>query len=289
MFVSEKELNADLCLESGQVFRFQRTRDGWIGVDGSDVIRCKRVRGGWEVSSSPNASAAREFFQLERSAQEICKQIVSLAGELKPFVAKHRGLRVLRQSRADETLLSFVCSVNNNIERITRLVNWLGGLGREIERGLREFPSLKRIEALTEFELRSNGFGYRGRTIPAAAREAAARGADWLDSLRQLPYADAHEQLMQVPGVGPKVADCVCLIGLGHEQAVPVDTHLWNAATEMYFPEWKGKSVTASRYKAVGDMFRDKFGELAGWAHQYLFYDRVLARRRRVTPVFFSQ
>lgn len=90
-------------------------------------------------------------------------------------------------------------------------------------------------------------------------------------------YRRAHEQLLLLPGVGPKVADCVCLMGLGWGEAVPVDTHVWQIAVRDYRFGGGGKSAgktkTFSRamYDAVGDHFRKLWGDQAGWAHSVLF------------------
>jgi N-glycosylase/DNA lyase len=151
---------------------------------------------------------------------------------------------------------------------------------------LSRFPDLAKIAALEEDDLRSRGFGYRARTIPDIARQIAARGGrTWLESLKGAEYEEAHAQLTEIRGIGPKLADCVCLFALHHVQAVPVDTHLWQAARRHYFPAWKGKALTARRYKEVGDEFRRRFGPLAGWAHQYLFYDNLKNWRTYRKPV----
>lgn len=85
-------------------------------------------------------------------------------------------------------------------------------------------------------------------------------------------YRQAHEELLQLPGVGPKVADCVCLMGLGWGEAVPVDTHVWQIAQRDYkFGRGKHKSLTKATYDAVGNHFRQLWGQEAGWAHSVLF------------------
>lgn len=155
-----------------------------------------------------------------------------------------------------------------------------------------DFPS---AEALTvpgvEAHLRAIGFGYRAAYIAKTARIVAnERPADWLQTLsnhevfeegldqKGLPpggregYRKAHEELLYLQGVGPKVADCVCLMGLGWGESVPVDTHVWQFAQRDYkFGKGKHKSLTKSTYDAVGDHFRNLWGREAGWAHSVLF------------------
>ncbi|KAI9679886.1 MAG: 8-oxoguanine glycosylase ogg1 [Caeruleum heppii] len=97
-------------------------------------------------------------------------------------------------------------------------------------------------------------------------------------------YREAHEQLLELQGVGPKVADCVCLMGLGWGEAVPVDTHVWQIAQRDYkFGRGKHKSLTKATYDAVGDHFRSLWGKEAGWAHSVLFTADLRAFAERLT------
>ena len=164
-----------------------------------------------------------------------------------------------------------------------------------------------------EAHLRHLGFGYRAKYLyQTALMIAKDHGEDWLDTLRSpespimgckissagemLPggrpgYRKAHDQLLTLQGVGPKVADCVCLMGLGWGEAVPVDTHgkcccikisiyistepfstVWQIAQRDYkFGKGKHRSLTKATYDAIGDHFRSLWGKEAGWAHSVLF------------------
>ena len=97
-------------------------------------------------------------------------------------------------------------------------------------------------------------------------------------------YRKAHEELLQLQGVGPKVADCVCLMGLGWGESVPVDTHVWQFAQRDYkFGKGKHKSLTKATYDAVGDHFRQLWGIEAGWAHSVLFAADLKTFAERLT------
>lgn len=173
-----------------------------------------------------------------------------------------------------------------------------------------------------ESHLRQLGFGYRAKYLYQTANLISQKGDQgWLDSLRnpekpilgqkRLPggemqpggregYRVAHEALLTLQGVGPKVADCVCLMGLGWGEAVPVDTHgmlsprdvlsqtaayrslVWQIAQRDYkFGKGKHSSLTKATYDAVGNRFRSLWGKEAGWAHSVLFTAdlRVFAER----------
>ena len=97
-----------------------------------------------------------------------------------------------------------------------------------------------------------------------------------------MPYEEAHAALTSFHGIGPQLADCIALFALHHTCAVPVDTHLWHAATRLYFPEWEKASITDLKYKTVSAHVRSRFGDLTGWAHQHLFFDSVLNWRSRL-------
>lgn len=111
--------------------------------------------------------------------------------------------------------------------------------------------------------------------------------SDWLESLRNpespgfgspdvpkerhATYGEAQEGLLTLKGVGPKVADCVCLMGLGWGESVPVDTHVWQIAQRDYKFGKKAKTFNKAMYDAVGEHFRNLWGKYAGWAHSVLF------------------
>jgi N-glycosylase/DNA lyase len=92
-----------------------------------------------------------------------------------------------------------------------------------------DFPEPKALtKPGVEQRLRELGFGYRAKYIANTAKMIVEeRSEGWLNSLRAVPYSEAHAALLELPGVGPKVADCVALMSLDKKGAVPVDTHGW--------------------------------------------------------------
>ncbi|MCJ1287363.1 8-oxoguanine glycosylase ogg1 [Xylographa opegraphella] len=223
---------------------------------------------------------------------------------------KFAGVRILRQD-AWEALVGFICSSNNNIIRISQMMEKLcvhyGPLIGYIDtRPYYDMPSPARLTGpKVEGHLRELGFGYRAKYLHQTATMITQQDTRWLDSLRNpesptlghakcsaggmLPggragYREAHEQLLALQGVGPKVADCVCLMGLGWEEAVPVDTHVWQIAQRDYnFGKGKHRSLTKATYDAVGDHFRTLWGKEAGWAHSVLFTADLRAFSERLS------
>ncbi|KAI9220109.1 DNA glycosylase [Blastocladiella britannica] len=217
------------------------------------------------------------------------------------------GLRLMRQDPT-ETLFGFICSSNNNIPRITAMVRALavqygtrvcdGGLmdadedgeGGEVIPPLFAFPSSADLVAHRDeldAALRALGFGYRAKFIRDSADAVEAAGGNrWLLGLRDLSYAAVLPSLLDLGGVGRKVADCVMLMSLDKHQAIPVDTHVWQIATRDYgfVPSRATKSLTPTTYQEVTDLFVTKFGDRAGWAHSVLFtadLDRAATRVAR--------
>ena len=279
--ISKTALDFRLCVTSGQVFRWDEIEpDRWLGVDGNNWYDVSVDGEEYTVKTNASQSAFRDLLRLDEDVEQHCKQIVSNAPELAEYIDSLAGLRLMKPSDSVEETFCFLCTSNNHIARILTMVRSLASFGEPMAEALgqpvQRFPAIQVIAEIEESHLRELGFGYRARTIPAAAREMLSRGGtEWLESLKAEPYEKAHKELVTLSGIGPKLADCICLFALHHTQAVPVDTHLWQAAVRLYFPEWKEKSLTASRYQAIGDRFRADHGELAGWAHQYLFYDNM--------------
>lgn len=279
------ELDVELTVGSGQIFRWRRQGESWLGSDAGNVILATRTSKGWRIESWPDERAGWNFFRLDQSVADVEREICRLDPKLRDVVKRYRGLRVVRPAQPEEAFFSFLCTPNNHLARIFRMVCALGERGKPLGDGVTQFPSVQVLARLSEQELRSLGFGYRARTIVSAARELVSRPRDFLTRLRTQPYDVAIASLTQFEGVGRKLADCIALVGLWHLEAVPVDTHLWKSACEIYFPDWQGKPLTEKRYEAVGRLFRENFGDLAGWAHQYLFYDKILSYRRGRTPL----
>lgn len=153
------------------------------------------------------------------------------------------------------------------------------GLEQVAEEGewahLYSFPSPLELAAASEDELRELGMGYRAKFIVGSSRFVVEKGESWLWDLRSKGPAErlaVQEELLQLPGVGRKVADCVALFSLDQCETIPVDTHVWSIAIRDYAPDLRGsRSLTPAIYERVGQVFRELFQEKAGWAHSLLF------------------
>lgn len=317
----------ELCLATtlrcGQSFRWRQLDDQtWACVSRGRILQLDqddthlRYRSIWPVPApdpdalTPPASLPpedvddsrellRHYLNLEPNLSQLYSQWSGNDANFKKKASRFTGVRILRQE-AWEALIGFICSSNNNIIRISQMVDKLCtyyGTYVATWQG-RQYFDFPTPSALTkpgvESHLRELGFGYRARYIAQTAQMIAnEKEPGWLDGLRnpESPvfgqkakpggemkpegrdgYRQAHEKLLELQGVGPKVADCVCLMGLGWGEAVPVDTHVWQIAQRDYkFGKGKHASLTKVTYDAVATNFRKLWGQEAGWAHSVLF------------------
>jgi len=194
------------------------------------------------------------------------------------------GIRTLRQDPW-ECLISFICSSNNNVKRILKMcdnlclhfgnyINDYGGIS------FYSFPSPQQLstDASVETKLRDLGFGYRAKYIYQTACKFTdnAKYPDItltkLNNLRHASYEEAHEFLLQLTGVGPKVADCICLMSLDKSNIVPIDTHVYQIAVRDFkFKGGKSKTLNKAMHDNIRLFFQDIFGDYAGWAQSVLF------------------
>ncbi|GJD08856.1 Protein PYR1-3 [Galdieria sulphuraria] len=143
------------------------------------------------------------------------------------------------------------------------------------------FPTLNQMRSVTEQDLRSHRFGYRAKyLVHTIDRLVQLGGIEWLSELKQLDREQVVSQLMQLPGIGHKVASCIALVSLGKHDEIPVDTHIWQVVLKYYLPQLHGKTLTQRVHREIGEWFRQKFGAYAGWAHNTLFVGELETSRR---------
>ncbi|KAG8192143.1 hypothetical protein JTE90_027786 [Oedothorax gibbosus] len=220
----------------------------------------------------------KEYFNLNFPLVENYDSWSELDENFKKVSQKYKGIRILRQDPV-ENLFSFICSTNNNIPRITSMVeklclNYGEKIGDVNGQEFHDFPKIDRLaKPDVEQELRQMGFGYRAKYIHQTAKVLQNEKPEgWLQNLRKVTYKEAHNALISLPGVGAKVADCVCLMSLDKYEAIPIDTHIWQVTVKDYIPKFKAaKTLTGQIYQEVGDFYRERFGDCAGWANTVLF------------------
>lgn len=275
------------------MFRWHATDRGWLICDGDTFFHVQPTQDHVRVEANRPVGDLQSLLRFDVRVEEVLREILERGPEFAACLPKVSGLRLLRPISAGESFLSFLCASNNNVLRIRQLVAKLEAMGEPIgnvsfldfHRPLIAFPKVLRIAECSEEELRELGFGYRGKTIPTACRELLRMGSgDEQKAFQQLKtagYQHAWRELAELPGIGRKLADCICLFALDQGESVPIDTHIWAALTRLYYPDWAGLAVTESRYRVGTDTFRERFGELSAWAQQLLFVESLEGKLTR--------
>ena len=258
ILASRVELDIEKTFECGQCFRWNSDAAGvYRGIACGHPARVWNEGDNVYISTDAPLEFWRDYFDMGRDYAAASRAFEG--GEyLAACVEAGMGIRILRQAPW-EALCSFIISQCNNISRIKGIVERLCALlGDELEfEGERyhSFPGPEKLAGLLPEALASLRSGYRAGYMINAAN-AIVSGELKLEELISCDYKTAHKQLMEIHGVGTKVANCVVLFGLYHMEAFPVDVWIKRALKE-HFP--KGFDPAS-------------LGEGAGLAQQYIFY-----------------
>lgn len=237
-------------LDCGQCFRWERLPDGsWSGCAGNRSVHITQDN----LQTVLSDAFWAHYFDMERDYDAIRRQFSAQDSVLAEAVCYAPDIRILNQDPW-EALCSFLLSQCNNIKRIKSLVSRLCQSYGEPTGTCAAFPTPETLARLSERDLRALGCGYRAGYLINAARRTA-EGKLEFDRLRRLPLEQARRELMELDGIGPKVADCVLLYGLHRLEAFPMDVWM-KRAMKVLFP---GKKP-------------EDFGAYAGIAQQYIFH-----------------
>jgi N-glycosylase/DNA lyase len=220
-----------------------------------------------------------EIFSLEDDLSELYKFLES-DEKLKPTVDFCRGLRIFKAHDPFECIISSICSANNSILRWSRSIrkikeNWGENFDFKGET-FHTFPSPEVLMKVPEhdeemepcqgqtYSLKSCGVGYRCSYMKKAARMIHEEIN--ITTLGEMNYHDAFKTVLSIPGVGPKVADCILLYGYGIGRAFPVDVWIGRILSHLYF---EGEDLKPRKVRNFG---MEHFGEHAGYVQLYLFH-----------------
>ena len=283
-------MNLEETIQSAQTSEPEWAREGASFVDVEELngtpvkYTLSQVGGEADFRLNVRAISSLQSDKLDASLRSHMTRVLGLSDDLESFYgefadeteplqstfSKLRGLRLMRGTNLFESLICSILSQNNSAllwNRTARLLMQFYGTRVNFPDGTSSslFPKPEILARLSPRELRSKtSMGYRAKPVVKVSR-MVTRGELKLDDFGKLPYEEAMEILLGLPGVGPKVADCFLLYGAGRLEAAPVDVWIHRIATRLYF---RGRKV--SRPKTA--MFlRDRFGEWAGYAQLYLF------------------
>lgn len=264
-----KDFDLGQTLDCGQAFRWENRGDAWVGVayghalklsqKGDDITLFDTTISDWE-------NVWQRYFDTERDYGEI-KKALSSDKVMKEACSFGGGIRILNQEPF-ECLISFIISASNNIPRIKKIIAALcENFGEKISymgKDYYTFPTASRIAKLSLSDLAVIRAGFRDKYILSAAR-AVADGRIDLKTLKRASLEYARTELLKLPGVGNKVAECVLLFSLEKYSSFPVDVWIKRIMEHCFFEGEQPKEV-------ISAFASEKFGDLGGFAQQYLFF-----------------
>jgi N-glycosylase/DNA lyase len=282
--ISAPEFDLAMTLNSGQVFHWEKAGDGYVGTIGDLPVYVRQQREFLEVrcGATPTKSPRRpvpgmirHYFALDHPLAEICASFPDdpVMNAARDFC---RGLRIIRQPKW-ECLATFICSSMKQVAHIRQISLALRkrfGEQRRIGNYIvYTFPSPRLLAQASEKELRECKLGYRAKNLRATARLVSSGQAD-IEAWSALSDAELRKQLCALPGVGPKIANCVMLFAFERLRAFPIDVWIERVFTQHYFSG--RKKMTAQRLREFSETY---FGEHGGYAQQYLFHHARVGRR----------
>lgn len=268
-FVTDHFNLAQIC-QSGQCFRMNAEGENrYRVIAGKRCLELEQQgqRCRFECDKEEFDEFWKEYFDLEADYVFYTGQVAGTDNYLRNAAEFGAGIRILRQDLW-EMIVSFLISQQNHILRIRRCIeNICTEYGEKLEDGqgkaYHAFPTPQALASLPEDALMVCNLGYRSKYVVRAAR-SVTEGECSLAAIRKLPYPEARASLLQLYGVGEKVADCICLFGLHHLEAFPVDTHI-RQAMEAHYKE----GFPLERYAGC-----------QGVLQQYIFYYELAGKTR---------
>jgi N-glycosylase/DNA lyase len=261
-----KEFNLQKTLESGQIFHYKKVEgDAYLVATGKKALFVKQKEEKLYFSGA-SKEEIKNIFGLNDDLNKIYKEITKNGKDkiLVNAIKKFSGTRIIQQDPF-ECLISYILSINSNIPRIKKNVEDLcKKYGKEVKinsYSINLFPSFERLKNVSLEEFEKLRFGFRAKFIKQTI--SLLPKID-LYSLQNKNFEEAKKELMSLPGVGEKVAECVLLYSFKKIEAFPVDIWMKRIMSKYYLK----KEATI---KEIKEFAKNYFGKYAGYAQLYLF------------------
>lgn len=259
----EKQIdNMDLLqiANSGQCFRWKKIEEDTYRITAfNKVLEISQSGSHFFMNASENDwnDIWKAYFDIDTDYSMVGEKILSSDDKyLIECYKSGSGVRILKQD-IWEMIISYLISQNNNIPRIKSSIEKLCiSFGDNLDSDF-GFPSFDKID-VNAISGKEFGLGYRDAYIKAMC-EYTSNNINWYDKLKALNYDEAYMTLKAHLGIGPKVANCICLFGLHHVDAFPIDTHV--------------KQILAKYYPDGFDF--ERYNGVAGIVQQYMFYNKI--------------
>ena len=263
--------------DCGQCFRWNKEIDGsYTGVFGNNVLNISKqgkdviFKG---ICEENIETTCKKYFDLDRNYEEIKEKLSKIDKHMKESIEYGSGIRILNQDLW-ETIISFIISANNNIPRIKGIIERISKkYGNEIiynGKSYYTFPTVEELSNVTVEDLRSLGLGFRDIRVYETTHTILDKKVDLKELEQEKDFNKVRETLLTLSGVGPKVADCILLFStLKRWEAFPIDVWVRRVMNELYIQNEDETKVNKTQIEKIA---KEKFGNLAGIAQQYLFY-----------------
>ena len=262
--------------DCGQCFRWNIQTDGsYTGVFKNNVLNVKKennkiiFKG---ICSDNIIKVINDYFDFDTDYNKIKKELSNVDEYLKESIEFGSGIRILNQDLW-ETIISFIISANNNIPRIKGIIERISKkYGNELEWNNEKyytFPTPEQLSKANVEDLRALGLGFRDKRVYDTTRIILNNEISLEELINEKNTDILREKLLTLPGVGPKVADCIMLFGLKRFEVFPIDVWVRRVMNDLYI---KNEDETKVNKREIEKLAMEKYKNLAGLAQQYLFY-----------------
>lgn len=267
-----ENFNPEHIFECGQAFRWERQEDGSytvvafnrvinVSLDEEDVVIKNTNLEDFE-------NVWIDYFDLKADYKSM-QETFNDDPIMQAAIDYGKGIRILQQDPF-ETTISFIISANNRIPQIKKSIELIARtygdpIGFYEGKEYFSFPKPEALAQVDVSELREIcRVGFRDQRIVDVSKMVACGDLD-LNILKERDREEIKNILIALPGIGPKIADCITLFAYNKKDSFPVDVWIKRVMEYLYFKEDVNKNKLAM-------LSREKFGPFAGLAQQYLFY-----------------
>ncbi len=265
--------------DCGQCFRWNENFDGsYTGIFKHNVMNVKKVGNNVifkGICEGNIKDEVEKYFDLNRDYDAIKKILSKVDNYMQNSIEYGKGIRILNQDLW-ETIISFIISANNNIPRIKGIIERMSKkYGDKIVFNGEEyytFPSAEQLKDVSVDDYRNLGLGFRDIRLYETTQMMLNGIVNLNELYKENDTAIVRNKLLELSGVGPKVADCILLFSdLKRFDVFPIDVWVRRVMNDLYIKEADETKVSK---KKIESLAKSKFGNLSGIAQQYLFYWR---------------
>lgn len=265
MKIKSNSIDLKRTLLSGQCFRVKEENDSSFTIILEDRVVNIKEEEGYLIINSNNTdnlkSIVINYLDLDRDYELINEYLLKKDEKLKKVIEYSKHYKILAQPKL-EMIISFIISQNNTVKNISNSIEKLCKYyGREITFNNNEyylFPTLDTLLKLNEEDLKKCGVGFRNKYIINAVKEISNE-KDYIRNINELNTEEALKKLMNIKGIGMKVASCILMFGYGRFDAFPIDT-------------WVKKYFNTTNEVEIKKLANEKYKKYCGLVIQYIFH-----------------